>query len=150
MASAKIAYAHSVAVVEDLSNAQLAEGARLAGKDKKLREARDYLFLGRCRFVQLLEAKLKRSGGSLIRIPPMSALSRCPVCGGVIDDAELADGSFKCPHCGYESSREFHKSVNIARRGLEFLLGRKRAHELCAVWGKRLAAAGRFEPMPLL
>lgn len=65
------------------------------------------------RFFEMLDYKLARNGGSLVRVDPRYTSQTCHVCGHVSNKNRETQSRFKCKACGAESNADFNASVNI-------------------------------------
>lgn len=65
------------------------------------------------RFFEMLDYKLARNGGSLVRVDPRYTSQTCHVCGHVSNENRETQSRFKCKACGAESNADFNASVNI-------------------------------------
>ena len=65
------------------------------------------------KFFELLEYKLKRNGGELIRINPKNTSLTCSCCGHISKENRKTQAKFKCVVCNAEFSADYNASLNI-------------------------------------
>ncbi len=65
------------------------------------------------KFFELLEYKLKRNGGELIRVEPKYTSLKCSRCGHISKENRLTQAKFICTKCGYTSNADYNASVNV-------------------------------------
>lgn len=65
------------------------------------------------KFFELLEYKLKRNGGELIRINPKNTSLTCSCCGHISKENRKTQAKFKCVVCDTELSADYNASLNI-------------------------------------
>ena len=64
-------------------------------------------------FFEMLEYKLKRNGGKLIKIDPKHTSQKCNKCGHISKDNRKSQSKFKCTKCDYEANADVNASLNI-------------------------------------
>jgi putative transposase len=65
------------------------------------------------KFFELLEYKLERNGGNLIRVDPKYTSQTCSCCGHVSKENRLTQAKFVCVSCNTEFNADYNASVNI-------------------------------------
>lgn len=65
------------------------------------------------KFFELLEYKLKRNGGELIRINPKNTSLTCSCCGHISKENRKTQAKFKCEVCKTELHADYNASLNI-------------------------------------
>ena len=65
------------------------------------------------KFFELLEYKLKRNGGQLIRVEPKYTSLKCSRCGHVSKENRLTQAKFICTKCRYTANADYNASVNV-------------------------------------
>lgn len=65
------------------------------------------------KFFELLEYKLKRNGGELIRINPKNTSLTCSCCGHISKENRKTQAKFKCVVCNTELHADYNASLNI-------------------------------------
>lgn len=65
------------------------------------------------KFFELLEYKLKRNAGELIRINPKNTSLTCSCCGHISKENRKTQAKFKCVVCNAEFSADYNASINI-------------------------------------
>lgn len=65
------------------------------------------------KFFELLEYKLKRNDGELIKVDPKYTSQKCSKCGYIDNKNRLTQAKFQCKSCGYEANADYNASVNI-------------------------------------
>ncbi len=66
----------------------------------------------------MLEYKLKRNGGQLIKVDPKNTSLACPKCNHTDKENRLTQENFVCLRCGYAANADLVGSWNILNRGL--------------------------------
>ncbi len=69
------------------------------------------------KFFKMLEYKLKRNGGELIKVDPKYSSQTCPKCGHISKENRKTQAKFKCVRCGYYSNADYVASVNLLKLG---------------------------------
>jgi putative transposase len=69
------------------------------------------------RFVSMLDYKVEKAGGHLIRVDPRNTSQKCSGCGELVPKS-LAVRTQACPSCGFVIDRDHHASLNILRAGI--------------------------------
>jgi putative transposase len=69
------------------------------------------------RFVSMLDYKVEKTGGHLIRVDPRNTSQKCSGCGEPVPKA-LAVRTHVCPSCGLVIDRDHNASLNTLRAGI--------------------------------
>ena len=69
------------------------------------------------KFFEMLEYKLKRNGGELIKVNPKYSSQTCPKCGYISKENRKTQAKFKCVKCGYYGNADYVASVNLLKLG---------------------------------
>lgn len=116
-ASARIALAHSIIVVGNVSSEKLA----------RTRMAKSVLDAGWSTFRNQLSYKAIRHGGTFIEVNEAYTTQTCSSCGSLPEGrpegiAGLGIRQWQCGDCGATHDRDVNAALNIARLGLETLV----------------------------
>ena len=65
------------------------------------------------KFFELLEYKLIRNGGQLIKVDPKFTSQKCSCCGHISKENRLKQAQFICTKCNYKVNADYNASVNI-------------------------------------
>ena len=65
------------------------------------------------KFFELLEYKLKRNGGELIKVDPKFTSQKCSCCGHISKESRKSQSSFICIECGNTLNADYNASLNI-------------------------------------
>jgi len=65
------------------------------------------------KFFEMLEYKLKRNGGELIKVNPQYTSQKCSSCGHISKENRISQAKFKCTKCGLEMNADYNASLNI-------------------------------------
>jgi putative transposase len=65
------------------------------------------------KFFELLEYKLDRNGGKLIRVDPKFTSQKCSCCGHTEKENRLKQAQFICKNCGNALNADYNASINI-------------------------------------
>ena len=65
------------------------------------------------KFFELLEYKMKRNGGELIKIDPKHTSQKCSRCGYISKENRLKQAQFICTKCNYKANADYNASINI-------------------------------------
>ncbi len=65
------------------------------------------------KFFEMLEYKLKRNGGELIKVNPQYTSQKCSSCGHISKENRISQAKFKCTKCGLEINADYNASLNI-------------------------------------
>jgi putative transposase len=69
------------------------------------------------RFVSMLDYKVEKTGGHLIRVDPRNTSQKCSGCGELVPKS-LAVRTHTCPACGLVIDRDHNATLNILRAGI--------------------------------
>jgi putative transposase len=69
------------------------------------------------RFVSMLDYKVEKTGGHLIRVDPRNTSQECSGCHELVPKS-LAVRTHACPSCGLAIDRDYNASLNILRAGI--------------------------------
>jgi len=69
-------------------------------------------------FFEMLEYKLKRNGGELIKVNPKFTSQTCPKCGYISKENRLSQSKFVCQKCSYTNNADVVGALNILDRGI--------------------------------
>lgn len=69
-------------------------------------------------FFELLEYKLKRNGGELIKVDPKFTSQTCNECGHISKENRQSQSKFVCTVCGHSANADTNASKNILDRGI--------------------------------
>lgn len=64
-------------------------------------------------FFDMLEYKLERNGGKLVRVDPKYTSQTCSCCGHISKENRLTQSKFVCQACGNTLNADYNASVNI-------------------------------------
>ncbi len=96
--STAIGETQAVVVVEDLKIRNMTKSARGT-------------------FLALLEYKLERRGGRLVRVDPKNTSRTCFFCGHIAAENRPDQTAFRCVSCGHEDPADANAAKNILRAG---------------------------------
>ena len=65
------------------------------------------------KFFELLEYKLKRNGGKLIKVNPQYTSLKCSKCGHISKENRQTQATFICTKCNYKANADYNASINI-------------------------------------
>lgn len=65
------------------------------------------------KFFELLEYKLKRNGGELIKVNPQYTSQKCSKCGHISKENRLKQEQFICIKCNHKANADYNASINI-------------------------------------
>jgi len=106
--SAKLIKRADLIVVEDLQVSNMVRHPTLA---------RSIADASWSRFVSMLDYKVEKTGGHLIRVNPRNTSQECSRCHELVPKS-LAMRTHKCPSCGLVIDRDYNASLNIRRAGI--------------------------------
>jgi putative transposase len=69
------------------------------------------------RFVSMLDYKVEKTGGHLVRVDPRNTSQKCSGCRELVPKS-LAVRTHACPSCGLAIDRDYNASLNILRAGI--------------------------------
>ena len=67
-------------------------------------------------FFGMLEYKLKRNGGKLVKVNPAYTSQECSKCKAVDKNSRKSQAVYKCTSCGYETNADINAAINILNR----------------------------------
>ena len=120
----------AVVYVEDLKIRNMTRSARgtkeTPGRNVRQKSGlnRSILSQGWGTFLSLLEYKLARRGGRLVRVAPRNTSQTCSACGTVSPDNRTRQEAFVCVVCGHADHADVNAAKNILRAG--------HAHSACS------------------
>jgi putative transposase len=97
-----------VIVVEDLKVSNMVRHSTLA---------RSIVDASWSRFVSMLDYKVEKTGGHLVRVDPRNTSQKCSGCGELVPKL-LTVRTHACPSCGLIIDRDHNASLNILRAGI--------------------------------
>ena len=62
---------------------------------------------------ELLEYKLKRNGGELIKVDPKHTSQKCSRCEYISKENRQTQAQFICTKCNYKANADYNASINI-------------------------------------
>lgn len=122
--STEISKNHAVVVLEDLKVSNMSRSAKgnvdNPGKNVRAKAGlnKSILDQGWGMFRNMLEYKLKYSGGNLILVDPKYTSQTCSNCGHVSKDNRKTQSNFQCTVCGHELNADINAAKNILAVGL--------------------------------
>ena len=122
--SAVISKNHAVVVLEDLKVGNMIKSAKgtveRPGRNVRQKSGlnKSILDQGWGLLKQMLEYKLRWSGGMLLLVDPAYTSQTCSVCGHVDAGNRTDQKTFHCLHCGHEAHADVNAAQNILARGL--------------------------------
>ena len=122
-ASTSIGETQAVVYVEDLPIRNMTRSARGTRENpggnvrQKSGLNRSILSQGWGTFLSLLEYKLLRRGGRLVRVDPRNTSRTCFACKHVAAENRPDQATFRCVLCGYEDHADTNAANNILRAG---------------------------------
>ena len=106
-------------VVEDLKIKNMSKKAKGSVDEPNMRASaksglnRSILQQSWGKFFELLEYKLKRKGGELIKVNPQYTSQKCSKCGYISKENRQSQSKFICQKCFYHTNADYNASVNI-------------------------------------
>ena len=67
------------------------------------------------KFFELLEYKLKRNGGTLVKVNPQYTSQKCSRCGHISKENRKTQAKFICEKCGNTLNADYNASLNILK-----------------------------------
>jgi putative transposase len=122
--STEISKNHAVVVLEDLRISNMSRSAKGTienpGRNVKAKAGlnKSILDQGWGMFRNMLEYKLKYSGGSMLLVDPRFTSQTCHNCGHVSKENRKSQSSFQCTVCGHEQNADINAAMNILAVGL--------------------------------
>ena len=129
-----IAQNHGVVVIESLDVRNLVASARgtveQPGTNVRAKAGLNRAILDQGWYAseQMLDYKLKKRGGQLIRVPAAYTSQRCSVCAHTNADNRRAQAAFCCVSCGHAENADTNAAKNILRAGLALVGAPKGGH----------------------
>jgi len=112
-------------IIEDLNIKEMMKKKDKEGKNKKrVVSNKNIADASWYKFTQMLEYKLKQSGGRLIKVNPKNTTQTCSKCGEIKkgkNKLTLRDRIYKCDKCQLEIDRDYNAALNILKRGKKVL-----------------------------
>jgi len=65
------------------------------------------------KFFELLEYKLTRNGGKLIKVDPKFTSQKCSKCGHISKESRKSQSKFVCTVCNHTKNADYNASINI-------------------------------------
>jgi putative transposase len=121
--STAIGETQAIVYVEDLKIRNMTRSARgtreTPGRNVRQKSGlnRSILSQGWGIFLSLLEYKLVRLGGRLVRVDPRNTSRACFVCGHVSAENRPDQATFRCASCGHADHADVNAARNILRAG---------------------------------
>lgn len=119
-----LAKSHGLVVIEDLRVVNMTRSAKGTvehpgtGVGQKSGLNRAILAQGWGDFAQMLDYKLARRGGMLVKVPAAYTSQRCAACGAVDARSRRAQAIFACVACGRKAHADTNAARNILAAGL--------------------------------
>jgi putative transposase len=113
----------AVVYIEDLKIRNMTRSARgtkdAPGKNVRQKSGlnRSILSQGWGTFLSLLESKLARRGGRLVRVDPRNTSRTCAACGHVSPENRPDQATFRCVVCDHADHADVNAAKNILRAG---------------------------------
>ncbi len=120
---------HAVVVLENLKVGNMTRSAKgtVEAPGRNIRQKsglnKSILDQGWGLLKQMLEYKLRWSGGMLLLVDPAYTSQTCSVCGHVGAGNRTDQKTFHCLHCGHEAHADVNAAKNILARGLQSTAG---------------------------
>ena len=121
--STMIGETQAIVYVEDLKIRNMTRSARgtreTPGRNVRQKSGlnRSLLSQGWGIFLSLLEYKLVRLGGRLVRVDPRNTSQACFVCGHVSKENRPDQATFQCVSCGHADHADVNAAKNVFRAG---------------------------------
>lgn len=106
-------------VVEDLKIKNMSKSAKgtieKPGKNVKAKSGLNRVILqqGWSEFTTMLEYKLERRGGILIKVDPKYTSQKCSFCGHTSKNNRKSQSRFICGECGFTKNADINAAINI-------------------------------------
>ena len=119
-----IAKNHGLVAVENLKIKNLTKSAKGTidnpGHNVKAKSGLNKSILSQSwgRFFELLEYKLRRNGGKLIRVDAKRTSQTCPVCGYADKENRKSQMVFLCKKCSFTANADLVGAINVLKRAL--------------------------------
>ena len=107
------------------------EGKRLSKKAKFRRSmARKFNNFAIGKAIQQIEYDCKKEGKHFIKADRKFASTKiCSSCGYKLPSIDLGTRKWTCPNCGKEHDRDVNAAINLAKYGLEHIIGKQKCKE---------------------
>ena len=121
--STAISETQAIVYAEDLKIRNMTRSARgtkeSPGKNVRQKSGlnRAILAQGWGLFRTLLEYKLAKSGGRLVRVAPHNTSLTCSDCGHISSENRKTQADFCCVACGFSLNADINAAINILRAG---------------------------------
>ncbi len=121
--STAVGETQAVVYVEDLKIRNMTKSARgtaeTPGRNVRQKSGlnRSILSQGWGTFLSLLEYRLERNGGRLVRVDPRNTSRTCFACGHVSAENRPDQATFRCVSCDYCDHADANAAKNILRAG---------------------------------
>ncbi|BAI81631.1 transposase, IS605 family (plasmid) [Deferribacter desulfuricans SSM1] len=119
-----IAKKHGFVAVENLKVKNLTKSAKgtkdSPGRNVKAKSGLNRSILSRAwgRFFELLEYKLQRNGGKLVRVDAKNTSITCPLCDYTNKENRKNQAVFVCKKCGFTSNADLVGAINVLMRAM--------------------------------
>ena len=80
-------------------------------------------------FFEMLQYKLARNGGELLKVDPRFTSQTCPKCEHVSKENRLSQAEFKCQKCNYINNADIVGALNVLARGIH---GKNASHQIAS------------------
>ena len=110
---------NQIIVVEDLKIKNMSKKAKGSINNPNMRSSaksglnRSILQQSWGKFFELLEYKLKRNGGKLIKVNPKYTSQKCSSCGYISKENRKVQAKFKCLKCNKTLNADYNAPINI-------------------------------------
>jgi putative transposase len=134
--STAIAQNHDIVVLEKLEVHHMTASAKgtpeQPGKNVRAKAGlnRSILDQGWFTFEQMLDYKLKKRGGQLLRVPAAYTSQRCSACGHTAAENRPTQAAFRCLACGHTDNADTNAAKNVYRAGQALLGAPSGEHQL--------------------
>jgi len=111
-------------VIEDLKIKNMSKSAKgtikTPGKNVKAKAGLNRVITQQSwgMFFEMLEYKLKRNGGELIKVDSKHTSQTCPKCKHISKENRLSQSKFVCQKCHYTNNADIVGALNILDRGI--------------------------------
>jgi putative transposase len=133
--STAMAQNHDTVVLEKLEVRHMTASAKgtpeQPGKNVRAKAGlnRSILDQGWYTFEQMLDYKLKKRGGQLVRVPAAYTSQRCSACGHTAAENRPTQAAFRCLACGHADNADTNAAKNVYRAGQALLGAPKGEHQ---------------------
>jgi len=125
--STAIAKNHGIVGVEDLKIKNMTKSARGTkenpGHNVRAKSGLNKAILnqGWGKFIEMLEYKLRYSGGMLVKVPPKGTSITCPECGYESKENRKSQAVFVCKSCGFTHNADWVGAEIVRQRAVKQL-----------------------------